>query len=296
MASVTLPFLLRRLQRRGASRAAAPRPRCRGIPPRSPATPRSPGSATRPSSCAWTASTFITDPIFSHRCSPLSVRRAAAAGAARASRSTRSRGWTSRCSPTTTTTTPTAPASQRPGRPRRALRRAARDGRAGAGLRRAGPGARLVGVARRSAGVRVALRARAALLGTRAHRPQPAAVGGLGGGGPTRRFYHAGDTGYFGGFAEIGERFGPIDLAAMPIGAYLPREMMRLRAREPGGGGARGGGPRRAARARPCTSGRSTSRTSRWTSRRGASAPRPRAQGLDEDRAWVLKVGETRQW
>lgn len=40
--------------------------------------------------------------------------------------------------------------------------------------------------------------------------------------GPTRRFYHAGDTGYFDGFRAIGERFGPIDLAAMPIGAYEP--------------------------------------------------------------------------
>lgn len=40
--------------------------------------------------------------------------------------------------------------------------------------------------------------------------------------GPTRRFYHAGDTGYFDGFREIGARLGPIDLAAMPIGAYEP--------------------------------------------------------------------------
>lgn len=46
--------------------------------------------------------------------------------------------------------------------------------------------------------------------------------------GPTRRYYHAGDTGYFAGFAEIGRRLGPIDLAAVPIGAYEPREMMRF--------------------------------------------------------------------
>jgi N-acyl-phosphatidylethanolamine-hydrolysing phospholipase D len=42
-----------------------------------------------------------------------------------------------------------------------------------------------------------------------------------------RRFYHAGDTGYFGGFGEIGERLGPIDVAAVPIGAYLPSSIMR---------------------------------------------------------------------
>jgi N-acyl-phosphatidylethanolamine-hydrolysing phospholipase D len=44
--------------------------------------------------------------------------------------------------------------------------------------------------------------------------------------GRTRRFYHAGDTAFFEGFAEIGRRLGPIDLAALPIGAYEPRAMM----------------------------------------------------------------------
>jgi len=44
--------------------------------------------------------------------------------------------------------------------------------------------------------------------------------------GPTRRVYFGGDTGYFDGFREIGEALGPFDLAALPIGAYAPREMM----------------------------------------------------------------------
>ena len=39
--------------------------------------------------------------------------------------------------------------------------------------------------------------------------------------------FFAGDTGYFGGFKDIGERLGPFDLAALPIGAYEPRAMMR---------------------------------------------------------------------
>ncbi len=45
--------------------------------------------------------------------------------------------------------------------------------------------------------------------------------------GPTRRFLHAGDTGYFDGFARVAARLGPIDLAALPIGAYHPDSIMR---------------------------------------------------------------------
>ncbi|KAG2430386.1 hypothetical protein HYH02_013748 [Chlamydomonas schloesseri] len=41
------------------------------------------------------------------------------------------------------------------------------------------------------------------------------------------RFYFVGDTGYCSVFKEIGERFGGIDLAAIPIGAYEPRWFMR---------------------------------------------------------------------
>jgi N-acyl-phosphatidylethanolamine-hydrolysing phospholipase D len=44
--------------------------------------------------------------------------------------------------------------------------------------------------------------------------------------GETRRFYHPGDTALFDGFAEIGRRLGPIDLACLPIGAYEPRSIM----------------------------------------------------------------------
>jgi N-acyl-phosphatidylethanolamine-hydrolysing phospholipase D len=45
--------------------------------------------------------------------------------------------------------------------------------------------------------------------------------------GPERRFHFVGDTGHFLGFAEIGRKLGPFDLAATPIGAYEPRAMMR---------------------------------------------------------------------
>jgi L-ascorbate metabolism protein UlaG (beta-lactamase superfamily) len=40
--------------------------------------------------------------------------------------------------------------------------------------------------------------------------------------GKTHRIYFAGDTGYFPVFKEIGEKYGPIDIAALPIGGYKP--------------------------------------------------------------------------
>jgi N-acyl-phosphatidylethanolamine-hydrolysing phospholipase D len=40
------------------------------------------------------------------------------------------------------------------------------------------------------------------------------------------RFFFVGDTGYNSQFKEIGEKLGPFDLAAIPIGAYEPRWFM----------------------------------------------------------------------
>ena len=39
--------------------------------------------------------------------------------------------------------------------------------------------------------------------------------------------YFAGDTGYSKDFAEIGRRYGPVDFALIPVGAYEPRSRMR---------------------------------------------------------------------
>lgn len=45
--------------------------------------------------------------------------------------------------------------------------------------------------------------------------------------GPWTRFFFAGDTGYCSVFEQIGTKYGPFDLAALPIGAYEPRWMMK---------------------------------------------------------------------
>lgn len=45
--------------------------------------------------------------------------------------------------------------------------------------------------------------------------------------GAEHRFYHSGDSGYFKGFKEIGDRLGPFDLVGVAVGAYEPSAMMR---------------------------------------------------------------------
>lgn len=42
-----------------------------------------------------------------------------------------------------------------------------------------------------------------------------------------RKYYWTGDTGYFKGFREIGEKYGPIDIFFGPIGSYEPRWFMK---------------------------------------------------------------------
>jgi L-ascorbate metabolism protein UlaG (beta-lactamase superfamily) len=51
--------------------------------------------------------------------------------------------------------------------------------------------------------------------------------------GSRSRVYHAGDTAYFEGFAEIGKRHPGIDAALLPIGAYDPEWFMRMQHMNP---------------------------------------------------------------
>jgi N-acyl-phosphatidylethanolamine-hydrolysing phospholipase D len=113
--------------------------------------------------------------------------------------------------------------------------------------------------------------------------------------GASRRFYHAGDTGYFDGFREIAARLGPIDLAALPIGAYDPPAIMRFVHLDPEEA-VRAAVDLRARRAVAMHWG-----TFDLTDEALDEPPRrfraaAAAAGLASDAAWVLAVGETRAW
>jgi N-acyl-phosphatidylethanolamine-hydrolysing phospholipase D len=113
--------------------------------------------------------------------------------------------------------------------------------------------------------------------------------------GGARRLYFAGDTGYFDGFKEIGTRLGPFDLAALPIGAYLPPVIMRPVHTT----------PEEALRAFADVRGERFVAI-HWGTFDVAEEPleepprrleaEARRLGLDLDRIWVLKHGQTRSW
>jgi N-acyl-phosphatidylethanolamine-hydrolysing phospholipase D len=113
--------------------------------------------------------------------------------------------------------------------------------------------------------------------------------------GPTRRFYYAGDTGYSADFKAIGERLGPIDLAAVPIGAYLPAAMMHHVHTTPEEALqiAQDVKARRAVAMHFGTFDLSDEPLTEPPQRFRAEAERLR---LGPERAWVLKIGETRDW
>lgn len=112
---------------------------------------------------------------------------------------------------------------------------------------------------------------------------------------PDRKFYFAGDTGLFPGFAEIGARFGGIDLAAVPIGAYEPTEMMRPAHMNP-----------EEAIEAAIALGAQKSVAMHWGTFDLTDEPvdeppkRFRAAsdraGRGESRDWILSIGETREW
>jgi L-ascorbate metabolism protein UlaG (beta-lactamase superfamily) len=113
--------------------------------------------------------------------------------------------------------------------------------------------------------------------------------------GRSRRLYFGGDSGYFNGFKEAGDRFGPFDLSAIAIGAYVPATIMQFTHTT----------PEQAVQAFEDLRSR-TLLGIHWGTfdlgdepldepprRMAAEAAR---RGVGPDRAWVFKVGETRRW
>ena len=113
--------------------------------------------------------------------------------------------------------------------------------------------------------------------------------------GQSQRFYFSGDTGYFDGFREVGERLGPFDLAAISIGAYRPATIMRFVHTT----------PEEAVQAAQDLRSRVLLGI-HWGTFDLADEPldeppqrmlaEAQRRGLGPDRAWIFKIGETRRW
>jgi N-acyl-phosphatidylethanolamine-hydrolysing phospholipase D len=113
--------------------------------------------------------------------------------------------------------------------------------------------------------------------------------------GRTRRFYHVGDTGYSPDFKAIAQRVGPIDLATVPIGAYLPAAIMHPVHVTPEEA-LQIGADVKAARIVAMHFGTfdlADEPLDEPPRRFRAEAER---LGWGPNRAWIMKVGETRQW
>ncbi|MBI4270885.1 MAG: MBL fold metallo-hydrolase [Candidatus Rokubacteria bacterium] len=113
--------------------------------------------------------------------------------------------------------------------------------------------------------------------------------------GRSKRLYFAGDTAYYEGLREIGARLGPFDLAAVPIGAYLPPEIMKSSHLSPEEalqalGDVRG---RRFVPIHWGTFDLADEPLAEPPRRLEAEAAR---LGLGPDRVWILRHGETRRW
>jgi N-acyl-phosphatidylethanolamine-hydrolysing phospholipase D len=110
-----------------------------------------------------------------------------------------------------------------------------------------------------------------------------------------RRLYFSGDTGYFTGFKEAGQRLGPFDLAALAIGAYLPPEIMKGVHLT----------PEEAVQAFLDLNARALLGI-HWGTFDLAEEPLDeppkrmlaeiRRRNVDPSRAWIFKLGETRPW
>jgi len=113
--------------------------------------------------------------------------------------------------------------------------------------------------------------------------------------GREKRLFFGGDTGYYDLFKEIGRRWGPFDLAAISIGAYMPAAIMAKTHTT----------PEEALRLFQDVRGQRFVGI-HWGTFDLAEEPieepparllaEARRLGLDADRIWIMKHGETRRW
>ena len=116
-----------------------------------------------------------------------------------------------------------------------------------------------------------------------------------------KRAYFAGDTAYHPDFGEIGARCGPFDFVMIPIGAYDPRWFMRIVHVDPEEGvqiyrdlaAAHPGAPLPLMLGIHWGTFRLTDEPMDEPPKRAAA--RWRALGLDEERLWIARFGETRR-
>lgn len=113
--------------------------------------------------------------------------------------------------------------------------------------------------------------------------------------GAEKRFYFTGDSGYFSGFETIGARLGPFDLVAVPIGAYEPSAMMRESHMNPEEA-LRAAIDLRAARAVAMHYGTFDLSDEPLTEPPLRFKAAARSSSLGDGAAWVLNIGETRQF
>ncbi|MGH7276683.1 MAG: MBL fold metallo-hydrolase [Candidatus Rokuibacteriota bacterium] len=113
--------------------------------------------------------------------------------------------------------------------------------------------------------------------------------------GREKRLFFAGDTGYYDVFRELGARLGPFDLAAISIGSYVPPAIMRMTHTTP------------EESLRLFADVRAKAFLAiHWGTFDLADEPieepparlaaEARRLGLDPERVWILKHGETRPW
>lgn len=111
----------------------------------------------------------------------------------------------------------------------------------------------------------------------------------------TKTFYFAGDTGIFPGFERIRGRLGVPDLAALPIGAYMPAEIMKSSHLDPEQAV-------QAARRLQAVHSLAIHYGTFDLSDEPVGEPPERfakaseAAGRGADRDWIVAIGETRSW